>query len=57
MTLTKFVYDDEIHYGVELPNGDVLCGCCGGTFEPDDIIILETMKVDIEMVIKEIMEA
>ena len=27
---------DTILGGIQLDNGDIICGCCGGVFEADD---------------------
>ena len=33
--------DDTVeNYGILLPNGNVLCLCCGGELEPEDYVIL-----------------
>lgn len=28
--------NDIVHGGIELDNGDVICGCCGGLLEKED---------------------
>ena len=33
--------DDPVeNYGVLLPNGNILCLCCGGELEPEDYVVL-----------------
>ena len=29
-------FGDAIFGGIQLDNGDIICGCCGGLFEADD---------------------
>lgn len=38
------IVGDTILGGIQLDNGDIICGCCGGVFEADDpdIEIIET---------------
>jgi hypothetical protein len=59
MVLVKFtVFDGEIpHYGIDC--GDfVVCGCCGSTFEREEIDILDSWEggFSIEDEIKETLE-
>lgn len=39
MKQVKFIdlENNEIHGGILLDNGDVVCGCCGGLIEGDEI--------------------
>lgn len=32
----KDLENDDIHGGILLDDGDVICGCCGGLFEADE---------------------
>lgn len=44
----KFVdrYDEEriVDYGIEVGNGQVICACCGGIFEIEEIEILDYLE-------------
>lgn len=42
-TQVKFIGldDTEPRGGILLDNGCIICGCCGGLFEPEDYIIIE----------------
>jgi transcription elongation factor Elf1 len=33
--------EGEVLGGIQLENGNVICGCCGGVFEPDEVEIIE----------------
>lgn len=49
-TLVKFMDtledDSEIHFGIMLDDGDIICMCCGGIVEEDDYEIAETFPQD-----------
>ena len=34
----------EFHGGIQLENGDVICGCCGGIVPRDEVEVIETYK-------------
>ena len=34
----------EFHGGIQLENGDVVCGCCGGIVPRDEVEVIETYK-------------
>ena len=38
--LFKGDHSDGVQAGIRLENGFVICACCGGVFEPDEIEIL-----------------
>lgn len=38
--LFKGEHSDGVQAGIQLENGFVVCACCGGVFEPDEIEIL-----------------
>ena len=38
--LFKGDHPDGVQAGIQLENGFVICACCGGVFEPDEIEIL-----------------
>lgn len=38
--LFKGDHSDGVQAGIYLENGFVICACCGGVFEPDEIEIL-----------------
>lgn len=38
--LFKGDHSDGVQAGIQLENGFVICACCGGVFEPDEIEIL-----------------
>ena len=49
-TLVKFKdtieNDSEIHFGILLDDGDVICMCCGGTVENGDYEIVQEFSQD-----------
>lgn len=52
MTCVKFIdYEGDINYGI-LVDGVVVCACCGGIFESDEIEILDKWTGDLKETIK-----
>lgn len=45
--------NDSVHGGILTDDGDIICGCCGGLIEKDDvmsdIVILETYSEWIDL--------
>lgn len=33
-------FEDDIHAGILLDDGNIICGCCGGLMEPEDFTLL-----------------
>ena len=42
MTQVKFTDGGEAVYGgIKMDDGRVICACCGGVFEPEEVVIVE----------------
>lgn len=55
MTIIQFkdLETEEIHYGILLFDGQILCACCGGTYEQGEYTILDKYTDDFEEEIRE----
>lgn len=57
MTIVEFLDLDtnEVHYGIKY-ECNIICGCCGGLFELEEVQILDEYSGDFESILKGLME-
>lgn len=34
-------FENDVHAGIALDDGSVICGCCGGVIEPEDYTLIK----------------
>lgn len=60
MHLVKFKdSEDKIHYGIQVDDDMIICGCCSSKFcleDGDEAVVIDHYWAEMEEVIKEVME-
>lgn len=41
--------DEELHYGIMVNNEFIICGCCGGVFEINEVELVEVFETWVDI--------